>query len=224
MKAAFAQFLNLRHGGTGLLLQRQPRAAVPFAQLPRHQLHGHAAGHAAAGRHHLQPRSKWLQQRDLHGRPGSAEPLHLPAGADEHRADGRRQHGLCPWHALQWSHDQRHLAHADPGAAAVPDSRCLQHGARPPRRRRHHHPPRLRRSATPATPATRSSTSSQATSEALAPWGRCGSTHVTTSTTATRISSGRVIPTGSRPQPGIPGLRTMARIPTTASTLTGGRR
>ena len=45
-----------------------------------------------------------------------------------------------------------------------------------------------------------------------------------TSTTATRISSGRVIPQASRPQPGTTWARTMARIPTTASTLTGGRR
>ena len=70
MKAAFAQFLALRHAiqpatGTGLLFSASPRAAVPFAQLPRHQLHRHAAGHAAAVVNDPHDRAGELRQRHL---------------------------------------------------------------------------------------------------------------------------------------------------------------
>ena len=71
MKAAFAQFLTLRHGercsGTRLLFSATARAAIPFAQLPRHQLHGHAAGHAAAGSDHVYGATSRYASAILHG-------------------------------------------------------------------------------------------------------------------------------------------------------------
>ena len=144
MKAAFAQFLSLHHGGepestgTPLLFSTLPRAAVPFAQLPRHQLHGHAPATCHRPLPAYNPGASGYKSKTYTGDPGVRNPYINPLGTDQPR---RPQHAgvyianttFAGWHALFNSADDQRLdALADPGTAAVPDSRRLHE-----RRRRH---------------------------------------------------------------------------------------
>ena len=161
MKAAFAQFLQPAPRRHGLPVRRQPgRAAVPFAQLPRHQLHGDAAGHAAAGRRPPHTPGLVATQRDLHGRPRRPEPLHLPAGDRRASANGRANTVYATWHAR--SLESRPTSSCPRrsrrgGCSRFPMPTARRRGLALPPTPAHRN---LRRSATPATPATRSSTSS----------------------------------------------------------------
>ena len=172
---------------------------------------------------HVQRPEQWLRQRDLHGRPRSAEPLHLPAGAGEHWGDRRCQY--CPLPAaVQFSGVTSNVALPPPIPARrlfqIPDAYTNGVAA-----------------TYPPTPPTATSTVSNASdsgdpfinvTQVTGALASCGGDARLTSTTATRTSSGRVtsrFPPASRlHQPAFTWARTMARIPTTASTLTGGRR
>ena len=168
MKAAFAQFLSLRHGGHRAALQRSPRAAVPFAQLPRHQLHGHAAGQPAAGRHHLRSRQqRGYTSATYAGDPGVRNPYIYPPGPTSIGPTGAANTVFAPGTLFSGVTTNVTLPPPIPARRLfqIPDAYGTASPLLPPRR-----PRRPRRSATPATPATRSSTSSPVTARA---WRRC---------------------------------------------------
>ena len=138
IKAAFAQFLWLRHGGSGYLFgfgsgavgqnsavvpiaPREPdagrlrlghpgRAAVPLAVVSRHRLHGDAPGDAPAVAVH---QSAEHGPEHLHGRSGREESQSLPGIRDAECPDGQR--GCLGRHAG--------LSGRDPRPPALPGTR-----------------------------------------------------------------------------------------------------
>ena len=205
MKAAFAQFLSLRHGGNrvSLLHSAPARAAVPFAELPRHQLHGDAPGHPAAA----VPRTP--RQRC----PYPARPTRVTRVSGTPTSTRRAPASIGPTalpirlcHAAFTALTSGSLRARSPCRRRSRRGGCSRfptptRTASPPRTRRRR-PRRPRRSATPATPATRSSTWYMLTGALASVPGRRAAT--TTSTTATRTSSGRVMSGAYRPTGGYP--------------------
>ena len=134
MKAAFAQFLNLRHGG-----HRQLLLSAPIPERPFHSLSYPDINYTVMRPATLPPASttynpgaSGYNSATYTGDPGVRNPYIYPPAPASIGATGAANTVFASGSSVQRSYEQRHPAAADPGAAAVPDSRRLHE-----RRRRH---------------------------------------------------------------------------------------
>ena len=161
MKAAFAQFLNLRHGGTGLLFSAIPER--PFHSLSYPDINYTVMRPATLppASTTYNPGASGYNSATYTGDPGVRNPYIYPPGPTSIGPTGAANTVFAPGTLFNGVTTNVTLPTPIPARRLfqIPDAygpaRRLS-----PRGDADTTTPRLRRSATPATPATRSSTSS----------------------------------------------------------------
>ena len=170
MKAAFAQFLSLRHGanlspaGTPLLFSALPERPFHSLSYPDINYTVMRPANLPPASATYNPGATGYNSATYTGDPGVRNPYIYPPGPTSIGPTGAANTVFAPGTLFVETMESRPTSPCPRRSRRGGCSRFPMPTARrpliPPRRRRHHHLPRFRRSATPATPATRSSTSS----------------------------------------------------------------